>query len=1329
MKKFRYLLVWTVWLTPIFTGNTSAQETSARGPAVPSVASPITVACLGASITYGFALSHPETQAYPQQLQRLLGPQYEVTNYGVSGATLLRKGELSYWNTPAYQAALRSHPDIVTIDLGGNDSKLINRIHLDEFLKDGADLVRSFYADGRHPRIIILLPFPCFLKDTSDICDRVIVGDIIPLLQLLARDYHLEVLDMHTPFADKESWIPDKIHPDERGAALTARLLYRLLLKAGSASPDPPSIPPPTYFARDFAPSQRPTDPAERPFRDDTCLNGYWKFLPVALGPAPDRQQLEDPVPPVHPVWPATRIRIPSPWNVNSFPGKPAADGGDFITYPDYPAGWDTVRAGWLMRQIPYKHSWRGHRLILHFEAVAGFTRIFVNGVSVGSHFDNFLPFDIDVTDRLHPADDNELLVWVASSRLFDEKSLYGRRTYVGGSFWGQHIAGIWQDVDLLVRPTAYVSETIVRSQVSRDSLCLVVTLRNTSSLVLPVSLSGTVHPWINEAGAGVTIAPEPKGRLGLSALTIDGPTLTLLPHADTTVTFSTAVRGRLSLWDPEHPALYSLLVRLTPAPSGPTHSAAVSPSPDIAYTRFGWREASIRDRQFLLNGRPLILKGDSWHFMGIPQMTRRYAWAWYTLLKAANANAVRLHAEPYPAFYLDMADEMGVLVLDETAMWASDGGPNIASEEYWKRADEHLKDLIIRDRNHPSVFGWSVCNENIPVAVNVFHAPEQLVQRQLAAIDHWVAIARAMDPTRDWISGDGETGRPTDLPTLIGHYGGEAAYKEWSSGDRLWGIGESGMAYYGTPRQTAAFNGNASYSSQWGRMEGVAAEAIRLVNLQKKYKAVYRSVFNLVWYGLQPLELGLPDTTRAPMPGDGIFFPPFKEGQPGVQPQRLGPYTSTLNPGYDPRLPLYRPWPLLTALTAAFADSAGQPEPPAAAATTPLPDAVVASAHSAVRLLSSDPNNTLDTLLRNLGVDFSAQSDHIIIDGIHPPDPGILTATLARAETGASVFIWGIRPSTAGGINAGLPAKITVTVCKATSFIPRSHEGLADDAAWYFSEASRRPVSNYGLTGDFVQQGKVLLTACNTDWQRWNGRPEYSKTAAVLRSEREAKAAGNVLVEYTEGRGKIDLLSIDPDVLYKVSKPMVQQLLLRWGAKLADSAAFPGNAQSRDGNPAIHDRNAAIDAKGLLRQAILYKAGHSVDSGYSTGTGHSADSGRLVESFDFAAPARLGFWLYSPRSLVNLLVEPDLPTLNMTIRGSNEWRLWINGNPAGRSSQPEALPLQKGWNHLVLEVHNRSDQSFTLQLTSNIPAFLSTLRSAAAAPDTESIPNDNAHE
>src|SRR4030088_2078651 len=91
--------------------------------------SKIKVACIGASITYGARIENREQNSYPAQLQKMLRNNYEVTNYGVSGTTLLKKGNSPYWNTNEYKTALAANPDVVIIDLGGNDSKLINRIY------------------------------------------------------------------------------------------------------------------------------------------------------------------------------------------------------------------------------------------------------------------------------------------------------------------------------------------------------------------------------------------------------------------------------------------------------------------------------------------------------------------------------------------------------------------------------------------------------------------------------------------------------------------------------------------------------------------------------------------------------------------------------------------------------------------------------------------------------------------------------------------------------------------------------------------------------------------------------------------------------------------------------------------------------------------------------------------------------------------------------------------------------------------------------------------------------------------------------------------------
>ncbi|WP_184543749.1 GDSL-type esterase/lipase family protein [Mucilaginibacter sp. FT3.2] len=196
-----------------------------------SVKAQTRITCIGASITYGATLAEPATQSYPAQLQRLLGNNYVVSNFGVSSATMLRKGDLSYWSTSAYQQALKSRPDVVFIDLGGNDSKLVNRVHLNEYGQDYKDMIRAFAQLPSHPRMVLLLPIPAFLADTNQIYDKVIVNDIIPRIRQVAYDTRLEVIDMHSMFVNHENWMPDKIHPDLQGATITAKRLYDVIVQ------------------------------------------------------------------------------------------------------------------------------------------------------------------------------------------------------------------------------------------------------------------------------------------------------------------------------------------------------------------------------------------------------------------------------------------------------------------------------------------------------------------------------------------------------------------------------------------------------------------------------------------------------------------------------------------------------------------------------------------------------------------------------------------------------------------------------------------------------------------------------------------------------------------------------------------------------------------------------------------------------------------------------------------------------------------------------------------------------------------------------------------
>jgi lysophospholipase L1-like esterase len=187
----------------------------------------IRVTCIGASITEGARIANPKENSYPGQLQSLLGVKYKVSNFGVSGTTMLKKGNHPYCKTDAYQNALQSNPDIVFIDLGENDAKAINRPFYNELVADAREMIRSFKNLPSHPRIIVLLPTAMFVTDTNGIYDPVCISEVSPRLQQAASAEGVEVIDMHSLFAGRPDLVPDQIHPEEQGSGMMAKRLFQ----------------------------------------------------------------------------------------------------------------------------------------------------------------------------------------------------------------------------------------------------------------------------------------------------------------------------------------------------------------------------------------------------------------------------------------------------------------------------------------------------------------------------------------------------------------------------------------------------------------------------------------------------------------------------------------------------------------------------------------------------------------------------------------------------------------------------------------------------------------------------------------------------------------------------------------------------------------------------------------------------------------------------------------------------------------------------------------------------------------------------------------------
>ena len=1084
-------------------------------------------------------------------------------------------------------------------------------------------------------------------------------------------------------------------------------------------------------FDRAFAPQAGLVCRYEDPFRQDICLNGRWLFQGARDTTIPGET-----IPDLGP-WDETRIKIPSPWNVNGFfAGQP---GGDFRAYPSYPKEWENLRAAWMEKTVTVPRKWEGKRVVLHFGAVAGDMTVYVNGKRVGEGFDIFFAQDYDITDLIRFGADNQILVKVIAPKVFDKPGRDGRREYLSGSFWGTFIAGIWQDVFLLAEPKVSVSDVFVQPLVSSDTLSVETTVENHGSTSVNLSVSGDVREWVNQAGKSVLDAPEVKWTLaGKSSLKLASQEMTVAPGESRRITLTAKVSGRLKQWSPDAPNLYGLLVAV---------SAGGKPV-DVKYQRFGWRQFTFDGNKLLLNGRPITLRGDSWHFLGVPQMTRRYAYAWYRLLKDAGADAVRLHASIYPPFYHDMADEMGIMILDESAIWASDGGPKADSDLFWRNCQTNVTELVRRDRNHPSVFGWSVCNEILPVLRNVWQAPQGMVDHCLDQISVWRDICRTNDPTRPWISGDGEWDADGRLPVINIHYGGDADMRRATDSGKPWAVGETSMAYYGTPAQVSRFNGNEAYESDLGRMRGLAYECYGLLTGQQEYGGDYQSVFNIVWYSVQPLPLGKHDITTPVSLNDGIFFGPYKEGVPGIQPERLGPYTSTLNPGYDPALPLYRPWPMFDAIrdanmgitncpwaTPSSSSSSSESTTPATATASYLPD----------------NGNRLARELGRCGVTLSTytngvRTDFLLVDGskaetLDASDRAAVDNLLAQ---GGTVWIWNVTPAGASAVSQLLGQDISVEPREASSFVVRQDvpllEGL-DNAKFYFSESDDWRQMDYSLGGAFVAGAQVVLDACPADWRQWNYKAEPVKTAALYRSEVERTSPLTAIAIRPLDKGRVILCNLNPEIRSAKKSELLARLFQNEGIPLGQISA----------------QNEYLDVDGRLIRAL-------VCGSFGVGDPHDAYDGkpptgeiredaalnnhrwRLADAdsegvFDFKkglvrgpqenAYAYLAIWIKSPKPLNDLLSEPNLPKLSFTYGSDDGCQVWLNGQLLASHERigpldPEAfsinpLLLKLGWNQLVIKVVQVGGEwKFAGKFSCSDVNFLSGLEFVATPPDSK---------
>ena len=198
------------------------------------------VACVGNSITYGYGIASPATQSYPAQLLALLDPtKWAVENFGVSARTMLKKGNLPYWNEPAYTNAKAYLPNFVVIELGTNDAKTPNwDLHGKEFTNNYKEMINVFRNLPSKPDVWIgLVPPGQHISWT--IRESYLKDSVNSRIKQIALESGVGLIDIFDAFNGKNpNWFnsstmqSDSIHPTVAGAGIIAQKVKEVITRA-----------------------------------------------------------------------------------------------------------------------------------------------------------------------------------------------------------------------------------------------------------------------------------------------------------------------------------------------------------------------------------------------------------------------------------------------------------------------------------------------------------------------------------------------------------------------------------------------------------------------------------------------------------------------------------------------------------------------------------------------------------------------------------------------------------------------------------------------------------------------------------------------------------------------------------------------------------------------------------------------------------------------------------------------------------------------------------------------------------------------------------------
>jgi beta-glucuronidase len=483
--------------------------------------------------------------------------------------------------------------------------------------------------------------------------------------------------------------------------------------------------------------------PQQNEFRNLLDLSGLWQFQ---LDPKNEGEQSSWPngLPSPRP------IPVPASWN------ELFDDAAEYLGY------------AWYALETWVPKAWDSQKIFLRVYSATYAAKVWLNGEVIGEHKGGHLPFAFEITGKARFGQSNRIVLRVENLQKPDRVPP-GPPTGRGRGFFTAYpattydffpYAGIDRQVALYTCPRTHLEDITVTTRIDGPDGLVTVAARASGGW------SGKGHAEIGADSGSVSADLDFTGGEARAELR--------LPSAH--------------FWSPDHPHLYPLTVTLL-------ESGQAS---DAYRLDIGVRTIAVQGDRVLLNNQPIVLHGVDKHEdfplhgkgLCVPQLVRDYQ-----LLKWMGANAYRTSHYPYSEEAMELADRIGILILDEIPAVGLNFSRSEQDIQAWtEMAQSQLRDLIARDKNHPSVIMWSVANE--PGAGP--HRPggqpnPQAVAAGAAYFTKMVGLAHHLDATRPVIFASVEGG-PEEWLKFVDVVGINRYYGWYSDGGQL-DVAEASLA------------------------------------------------------------------------------------------------------------------------------------------------------------------------------------------------------------------------------------------------------------------------------------------------------------------------------------------------------------------------------------------------------------------------------------------------------------------------------------------------------------------------------------------------------